>query len=312
MSLRSKTFIFALVALFALGMAGDSFARPGQGLSLGSRGSRTYSAPAPTQTNPNGASPFNRSMMPSPNQNIFRPGMSRSPGLFGGGLMGGLLGGFIGAGLFGLLFGHGLFGGIGGGFSFIGLLIQIGLIYLVVRFALNFFRNRRPAFSGGPQGGPYQSAMSPGPGQGYGAPGGGTPLSLTADDFNMFEQRLGEIQAAYGNEDLNALNRIATPEMVGYFNEDLTENKRRGVVNRVSGTKLLKGDLSESWRESGSDYASVAMTFSIIDTMVDIASGRLVSGSATVPDQANEVWTFVRPSGSGAQSWILSAIQQTT
>src|ERR1700733_13763611 len=90
MSLRRKTFVLALAAALAFALAGDALARPGQSLSLGSRGTRTYSAPAPTPTNPNGASPFSRSMAPSPNQGIFRPGVSRSPGLFGGGLMGGL------------------------------------------------------------------------------------------------------------------------------------------------------------------------------------------------------------------------------
>ncbi len=95
MSMRSKTFILALAAALALGMAGDAFARPLKGLSLGSRGTRTFSMPAPTPTNPNGASLFNRSMTPSPNQNIFRPGMSRSPGFFSGGFMGGMLSGFV-------------------------------------------------------------------------------------------------------------------------------------------------------------------------------------------------------------------------
>ncbi len=210
----------------------------------------------------------------------------------------------------GLLFGHGLFGGIGGGSSLIGFLIQLGLIYLLVRFALNYFRNRNPAFFGGPQGATYQGA-GPIPGGAYGAPNGGTPLPMVAEDFNTFERRLGEVQAAYGGEDLGALRRLATPEMAAYFNEELAENRRRGVVNRLSGTKLLKGDLSEAWRENGSDYASVAMRYSLIDTMVEPASGRVVSGNPNVPDLVTEVWTFVRPAGMAPDTWMLSAIQQT-
>jgi predicted lipid-binding transport protein (Tim44 family) len=308
MSLRRKTFVLALAAALAFALAGDALARPGQSLSLGSRGTRTYSAPAPTPTNPNGASPFSRSMAPSPNQGIFRPGVSRSPGLFGGGLMGGLLGGFIGAGIFGLLFGHGLFGGIGGGSSIIGLLIQLGLIYLLVRFAMNFFRNRNPAFAGGPQGAAYQGA---GPMPGGGArPGSGTPIQIAAADFNTFEQRLGEIQAAYSAEDLNALRRLVTPEMATYFNEELNASRSRGLVNRLSGVKLVKGDLSEAWRDSGGDYATVAMRFQLIDTMVEVASGRVVSGNPNVPEEVTEVWTFVRPAGTGPENWMLSAIQQ--
>ena len=318
MSLRRKSFVFALATLLALGTAADAFARPGQGFSLGSRGSRTFSMPAPTPTSPYGGSPFSRSMAPSPtNQGLFRPGMQRGPGLFGGGFLGGLMSGFIGAGLFGLLFGHGMFGGLGGGFSLIGLLIQLGLIYLLVRLAMNFFRNRNPAFfgAGSPQGAAYQgSGPSPAGGGSYGgqgAPMGGAPVTIVADDYNTFERRLGEIQTAYGAEDLNALRRLATPEMASYFNEELTANRRRGVVNRLSGTKLLKGDLSEAWREAGSDYATVAMRYMLVDTMVDQATGRIVSGNPNQPDQVTEVWTFVRPAGTGPDSWMLSAIQQT-
>jgi predicted lipid-binding transport protein (Tim44 family) len=310
MSLRRKTFVLALAAALALGMSADAFARPGQGLSLGSRGSRTYSSPMTTPTNPNGASPFNRSMVPSQNQNVFRPNASRSPGLFSGGFLGGLLSGFIGAGLLGLLFGHGLFGGLGSGFSLIGLIIQLGLIYLLIRFALNFFRRRNPAFFGGPQGGAAYQTAGPVGGGNYGEQSAGTPIEINADDFNSFERRLGEVHAAYSNEDLVTLRRLATPEMVGYFTEELDGNKRRGLVNRLSGTKLLKGDLSEAWREGSLDYATVAMRYALNDSMFERASGRVVTGNPNAPDEVTEVWTFVRPAGSGAPNWQLAAIQQ--
>jgi predicted lipid-binding transport protein (Tim44 family) len=107
------------------------------------------------------------------------------------------------------------------------------------------------------------------------------------------------------------LRRFATPEMVGYFSEELSGNARRGVVNRMSNIKLVKGDLAEAWREGGAEYATVAMQFQLIDTMVDRASGRVVSGDPNVPDQATELWTFVRAAGSGADAWMLSAIQQS-
>ena len=42
--------------------------------------------------------------------------------------------------------------------------------------------------------------------------------------------------------------------MVSYFNRDLEENRARNVVNKVSGTKLLQGDLAEAWREGDTDY----------------------------------------------------------
>ena len=126
-------------------------------------------------------------------------------------------------------------------------------------------------------------------------------------DYEAFERLLVDIQAAYSNEDMGKLRTLATPEMATFFNEDMQQNRQRGQVNKVSGTKLLQGDLAEAWREGDSDYASVAMRFSMVDRYVDIASGRLISGSEQ-PVEVTEVWTFVRPRGS---NWELSAIQQT-
>ena len=98
-----------------------------------------------------------------------------------------------------------------------------------------------------------------------------------------------------------------TPEMLSYFSEELSQNASRGVVNKVSGVKLLQGDLSEAWSENGLEYASVAMRFALVDQMVDRSSGRPVSGSDT-PQEVTELWTFMRATGG---SWLLSAIQQS-
>ena len=77
----------------------------------------------------------------------------------------------------------------------------------------------------------------------------GTPIEIEPQDFDDFEQLLGEIQQAYSNEDLSGLRSRATPEMVSYFADDLADNASRGVVNKVSDVKLLQGDLAEAWRE---------------------------------------------------------------
>jgi predicted lipid-binding transport protein (Tim44 family) len=37
----------------------------------------------------------------------------------------------------------------------------------------------------------------------------------------------------------------------------------------------------------------------------------VVSGSATVPEEVTEVWTFKRGPGGSARDWQLSAVQQT-
>jgi predicted lipid-binding transport protein (Tim44 family) len=231
------------------------------------------------------------------------------------GLMGGLLAGFVGAGLFGLLFGHGLMGGLGGFASILGLLLQVGLVVIVGRLAWNWWQRRNQvAFAGGPAlRNPAPPVSGPGAFAGFGggsaAPASAVtavPIKIEPADFDAFEQLLGEIQTAYGAGDLGTLRARATPEMLSYFSDDLARNTARGVVNEVSGVKLLQGDLSEAWREGDTDYASVAMRFSAIDRFIDRASGRIVEGSDS-PAEATEVWTFLRPRGGG---WILSAIQQ--
>ncbi|MGP0007257.1 MAG: TIM44-like domain-containing protein [Methylocella sp.] len=309
MAFRHKILILALSAALALGFASDASARVGSGFSFGSRGARTFSAPSATPTAPR-AAPMERSMT-SPNANIFsRP----SGGFFSGGFGRGLIGGFIGAGLFGLLFGNGLFGGLGGGMSILGLLLQIGLLFLLFKLVMGFMRGRRPAFQGaGPNPGPGQG-LGQGGAAGFGGGQAGAPretkLAITPADFGVFEQRLAAIQTAFGAEDFEHLRALATPEMASFFAEDLAANAKKGLVNKVSGVTFLQGDLAEAWREPQNEYATVAMKFSLIDTMADRVSGKLVSGDPAVPQQVTEVWTFARGPGGVPADWKLSAIQQ--
>ena len=184
------------------------------------------------------------------------------------------------------------------------------------------FVRGRPAF----QGAGFSSGQAMGQGQGTGQSegmargfgGGGfagaapnAKLDVTPADFGVFEQRLVAIETAFGAEDFDRLRSMVTPEMASFFAEELAANAKKGVVNRVSDVKFLNGDLSEAWREQQNEYATVAMQFSLIDTMMDRASGKIVSGDPAVPDQATEVWTFVRRLGGAPGDWKLSAIQQT-
>jgi predicted lipid-binding transport protein (Tim44 family) len=317
MAVRQKFLILILAAALALGYAGDAFARPGGGFSFGSRGARTFSMPNATPTAPRGAAPFDRSAT-SPNDAIFR----RPPqgGLFSGGFGSGLLGGFLGAGLFGLLFGYGFFGGLGGGLSILGLLLQIGLLFLLFKLIMGFVRGKRPAFQNagfyGNRGQGFGQASSnlrgafAGFGSGQAGPTRETKFEPAQADFAMFEQRLVEIQTAFGREDLDGLRYLATPEMASYFAEELAANYGKGVVNRVSDVKFLRGDLAEAWREQSAEYATVAMRFSLIDTMADRVSGKIVSGDPDVPQEVTEVWTYKRPPRGTPGDWRLSAIQQ--
>ena len=298
----------AIVLSLALPLAiavSSADARVGGGLSSGSRGGRTFSAPPSTSTAPNTAQPFNRTITQPGSPNFGAPG----GGFFNRpGLLGGLAAGFLGAGLLGMLFGGGLFGGLGGLSSIIGLLLQIALIVFLVRLAMSWWQRRHEtaaAFAGGPSSLGAQSGLRSATGFGLGS--GSPPLEIQPSDYEAFERLLGEIQAAWSNEDIATLHTLATPEMVSYLAHDIEQNKARNVINKVSGTKLLQGDLAEAWREGDTDYATVAMRFSMIDKNVDRLTGKLVEGSYQ-PLEVTEVWTFVRPRGA---NWELSAIQQT-
>jgi predicted lipid-binding transport protein (Tim44 family) len=308
MFLRRVPFVLALVTILALSLPGDAFARAGGGFSFGSRGMRSFSMPPVTSTAPRPAAPLGR--YTSPDAGYYGSRGLPSGGFFSGGFGRGLMGGLLGAGLFGLLFGNGLFGGLGGGLSFIGLLLQLALVYLVVKVAIGFFRGRSmPAFSPVAT---FDRGRGTGAGMGFAPRAPSTaPLQVQPADFNTFERRLGEIQAAYGAEDIAALRRLATPEMAAQFAAELDGNARRGVVNRLSNVRLLQGDLAEAWREPGRDFATVAMRYGLTDTMVDRTTGRLASGYPSQPQEVTEVWTFARPSGAGPDAWQLSAIQQT-
>ena len=292
-------------------------------MNAGSRGSRTYSAPPPTATAPNSARPIERSMT-QPGQ----PGAStiaRSPttpaaqsgGLFNRpGLLGGLAAGFLGAGLFGLLAGNGFMGGLGGLASFFGLLLQVGIIALVAMLIWRWWQNRSQpaaAYAGGSAMRQNMQSIESGArptSGGFGGFGGSAqpadvPIEVKPEDFDTFEKLLGEIQTAYGKEDLNALRARVTPEMLSYYSEELARNASNGDINEISDVKLLQGDLAEAWREGNDEYATVAMRYSLNDRLVDRKDGRLIE---QLPSEATELWTFRRAVGG---DWVLSAIQQT-
>jgi predicted lipid-binding transport protein (Tim44 family) len=316
-----------LIALAAIAtslvlVSADADARAGRSSSAGSRGSHTYSAPPSTNTAPTAAAPINRSMT-QPGSTVgagagaaaaAKPGLLGG-GLFGGGLLGGLAAGFIGAGLFGMLFGHGAFGGMGGFASILGLVLQVVLVVIVARLIFAWWQRRQSPQTA------YASANA-NPANNAGATsqnfaglggmfGGGNaapasaPVTIEKEDYDAFERLLEDVQAAYSAEDLNALRREVTPEMLSYFSEDLADNASRGVVNRVTDVKLLQGDLSEAWNEGNVDYATVAMHFALTDTLVERASGKTVEGGS--PSEVTELWTFMRSRGG---NWLLSAIQQ--
>jgi predicted lipid-binding transport protein (Tim44 family) len=321
MTWRSSRILMTVAALalaVTLAAGGAAEARMGGGGSFGSRGFRTYVAPPVTRTAPNPAAPINRSFTPrqpgNPGSAAAATGFAR-PGFFGGGFLGGLATGFLGAGLLGMLFGHGFLGGLaGGGFSFIGLLLQLGLIYLVVRWVMRRFGGAPATYPGGAATSWRDRLPSGGLGFGGGAPAPAAAAMADSDgigvgqgDLDTFERILATVQDAFGREDVNTLRQHLTPEMLSYITEELTQNASRGVVNRLSAIRLLQGDLAEAWREGDTDYATAAMRYSLIDIFEDRTSGRVVQGDPAKPEDVVELWTFRRAQGG---QWLVSAIQQ--
>ena len=305
---RSSPFI-AAIAVAALAFAPSlADARAGGGGSFGSRGGRTFSAPPITNTAPYTASPMERSMTPRPAP--YSPGYGSPAPTFGGrsGFGSGLLGGLLGVGLGSMLFGGGMFGGSGGlgGMGFLGLLLQGALLFFGIRWLVRRFMTRQPAMAGGPSFARMQQP-SGGPVGGGAARPAAPSLQIGKPDYEAFDRLLHEVQAAWSSQDLNALRAVSTPEMVGYFGEQLSEQASRGLRNTVTHVKLEQGDLSEAWSEGSREYATVAMRFSALDVTRDSA-GRVVDGDLALRSMATELWTFMRSRGG---QWLLSAIQQT-
>lgn len=321
---RTRFIALFSTLLVALTLVSTDFAEARRGGSFGSRGMRTWQAPAPTRTAPNPTGPVERSMTPAPNtatrqqQTLGqqRPGMFSG---FGGSLMRGLL---IG-GLFGMLLGYG-FGGMAGALGFI---LQLLLLAVVASMVMAWFRSRRtPAVAGGA---PYGGNNGSGFGHartgtsdansraGFTIPsiGGGAAkaapatqdIAVDKDDLDTFERRLAEVQKAFSDEDHAALRRLSTPEMVSYFSEELADNAKRGLRNDVTDVHLVQADIAESWREDGADYATAAFQYESVDVMRDRATGKVVEGDERLTE-TTELWTFVRPRGG---EWKLSAIQET-
>ncbi len=65
-------------------------------------------------------------------------------------------------------------------------------------------------------------------------------------------------------------------------------------------------EVTEAWQERGRDFVTVAIVGTLLDYVVD-TTGRVVTGSSTVPDRFEDDWTFTRLVGT--RPWQLTAIQ---
>jgi predicted lipid-binding transport protein (Tim44 family) len=307
-----------IVLLFTLALLSDElWARAGGGMSGGSRGSRSFSAPRSTSPGPQYQTP---SPSPSPGGTFNRPFSQSTGSPFLRGLAGGMVGGLLGNMLFGGM-GHGWGGGgVGGsGFGFLEIILIVVLLFLVFRF----IRNRRQA--GTSQN--LNSSYSPPPYQqpeAYAAPvqspdqdvaTGIAHIQSMDSNFDpaafkdWVQDLFFKIQAAWGNQDLGPVNPLLTEQMRGIFQKDLEEQKAGNRVNRLENIAVRSVDITEAWQEEGKDYITVLFYANLLDYTVDKNTGAVLSGSKTEPVKFREFWTFVRPVG-GRSPWQLSAINQ--
>ncbi len=304
--------IVALGAMVVLAtMPSDADARRGFG-GFGSRGAKTYQAPPKTNTAPKAAEPINKSITqpgaPTAGANqAMRPGAATQQASRFGGLRGLLLGGLFAAALAGI-FGMGALAAVAG--FLLQMLLVGGIIYLIFRL----FRGgagTKPAMATAGAQSAYTGRNPADVLNRSGSAGGGAmdELRIGPADFDAFERMLGEVQMAYGKNDVDALSRLLTPEMLSYFAGELDDNAKNGLLNVVSDVKLEQGDLAEAWREQQLEYATVAMRYTLKDATIETATGRVVEGSRDEPTELTEVWTFVRPVSGTASQWELSAVQ---
>ena len=296
-------------------MPTDADARRGGG-GFGSRGGKTFQTPPATNTAPKATAPINKSItqpgapQAGANQAV-RPGATgaaQQASRFGG-LRGLLMGGLFAAALAGI-FGMGALAAVAG--FLLQMLLVGGIIYLLFRLFRGGFGSK-PAVA-------TASASPTPPGRNpmdvlkrSGSAGASTvdELKIGPADYDSFERLLGEVQMAYGRNDVDALSKLLTPEMLSYFAGELDDNAKNGRLNVVSDVQLIQGDLSEAWREEHLEYATVALRYSLVDATIETATGRVIEGSRDEPTELTEVWTFVRPIRGTPSQWELSAVQSS-
>jgi predicted lipid-binding transport protein (Tim44 family) len=329
--------VFTLVLLFGLSLALESaaWARAGGGSSSGSRGSRSFSAPsAPSRPSPSPAPGT-----PSPGYQAPGAGAPPSSGWFGGspfmqGLAGGIAGGFLGS----MLFGRPSYGAVGGGLGGSGIgLFELILIGAIVYFGIKYLRRRREGaasdayYSGASDREPgsysqttYQAFAGPSSSQSGAWQQPQLPIGEVERGFEEIrrldpgfseetfketaEDLFFRIQAAWINRSLEGVERLLTPEMSQYFQQEFTRMKREGRINRLENIAVRKVEPSEVWQEEGLDYITVLFTANLLDYVTDDKTGAVIEGDKLNPVKFQEFWTFSRRSGSA--QWQLTGINQ--
>jgi predicted lipid-binding transport protein (Tim44 family) len=319
--------LFALLFLCGWAFQLDAWARAGGGRSMGSRGTRSMTAPkpytAPRPTTPTPTLPGATTPQPTPSSGSFL----RS---FGGGLLGGLAGGLLFRSLFG---GPTAQSGTGaaadkGGIGLMDILLLGGIAYLIYWYIK---KKRREADASA---GYYQSSgnvsLPPQPqyppvyelAQGQGS-GGDQGLEQGLANIRQFDPYFDEakfqewgtdtffkVQGAWANRDMSTIRSLMTDEMYRIFQGDAEALTAQKKINRLENIAVRSVDITEAWQESGSDFVTVRVFANLLDYNVDEITGQVVEGSKTDPVKFEEYWTFTRAVGNNP--WQLSAINQAT
>jgi hypothetical protein len=300
----------------------SSGSRGGSSGSFGSRGSRTYdqngAKPMEQSTTPKPAAPSQAAGGQTPAAQPAPSVLQRHPLLTG--MAAGLAGSWIGHMLFGATDGsaktneageEGRAAGQTGAFNFIDILLLMLVAGGTLYYFLKVRRTPAPALSGMTRRDAAGGALLSEP----------APLTLqtatvdtevTSADQAAFQALLVEIQAAWGKQDLAALRRYVTPEMLSYFSVALAEQASRELVNHVEEVALGQAEMQESWTEGATQYATAKLRWTARDYTVSLKKqqgepGHVVDGSKDTPAETTEVWTFMRHQQG---KWLLSAIQQ--
>lgn len=290
-------------------------------MSMGSRGSRTHQdngakpIEQSTTTKPSTAPPpttaSNPSAQPAPaTQPSF---LQRNPLLTG-----------IAAGLAGSWIGHMIFGATDSSAQTLDgepapASNSIGLMLLLMMLgagALYLFKKTRrspaPLFSGISRSTSVKGSLLDTSYDGTLLKPATDTFAVTAEDKAAFQLLLTDVQSAWSAQDVAALRRAVTPEMLSYFSTALAEDSSRGIQNHVEAVELLQAEVLESWSEDNTDYATAALRwiardYTVSSTIPRGEPGHLIEGSEETSGESREVWTFMRVRGG---RWLLTAIQQ--
>lgn len=314
-TIRIFTVMAAVIMLSVTIFELNAEARAGGSRSSGSRGSRSYSKPATSYSQP--SQNQSRQQLAPPPSPMQQPGggFMRS---MAGGIMGGLLGGMLFSSLAGA--GSGWGGGMGGsGIGLFEIILLAGLGYMIYRF----IKKKRELSLATPavQGAYQREAVTPIP---FGhqsvesvAIDADTGMSHVRQmDPSFDESRFSDtvmdiffrIQGAWMNRDLTPVSGILTEEMKQTLQKDVDLLLRDRQVNRLENIAVRKVEIAEVWQESGQDYVTALIHANLLDYTTDDTTGAVVSGSKTEPVKFEEYWTFTRPVGNNP--WRLTAINQ--